>query len=183
LKLAALLAVLGVLAAYMMADPEMATRLSNPDTGNWRVGMAYASLKLFAQNPILGSGFGSFNELIGKHLPDYMLGIRIGEGYTSHVTLLTLLAELGILGTLLVIAFVVAALATSIAKSRRGSLGAEAQLLVTVNHAFVLAFLVNAFLIDMRFFSLAYCWLFMSVGMIQGVFRSAQAVPDARPEH
>jgi uncharacterized membrane protein len=99
------------------------------------------------------------------------------------VTLLTLLAELGILGTLLVIAFVVAALATSIAKSRRGSLGTEAQLLVTVNHAFVLAFLVNAFLIDMRFFSLAYCWLFMSVGMIQGVFRSAQAVPDARPEH
>jgi O-antigen ligase len=180
MKLTGLLVVLGGLAGYMMSDPEMATRLSNPDTGSWRVGMAYASLQLFAENPVFGSGFGSFNELIGKHLPGYMLGIRIAEGNTSHVTLFTLLAELGTLGTLLAIAFVVVALATPIAQSRRVRLGPEMQLVMTVNYAFVLAFLVNAFLIDMRFFSLAYCWFFVSLGMIHSVVRGARELPDGR---
>ncbi len=169
IRAAMFLAFVGVLLAlgvYLVSDPALAERVLNPETGSARMGVAYGSLKLIAQYPIFGAGFGSFDELIPKYLPNYLLGTRIPLT-TSHVTLLTLVADLGVAGTSLLLAFIFAALSQSTNQPR--SLSSNSRLLITVNYGFMLAFAVNAFLIDMRFFSLAYCWLFLSLGMIRNV--------------
>jgi O-antigen ligase len=164
-----LVAIVLLFVTYMLSDPIRAERLSNPATGSARAGVAYASLKLIAEEPILGSGFETFDQRIPKYLPNYMLGIRTPEA-TSHVTLLTLLAELGVAGTSWLVAFMFAAAWPP--RSWVQSFDAERRLLITVNFAFILAFVVNAFLIDMRFFSLAYCWLFISFGIIDHARRA-----------
>jgi hypothetical protein len=165
LVFAGLIALLG---GYLLSFPDIANRFYESRNADFRIVMAYASIQMIANSPILGSGFGTFDSAILNYIPN-MLGVRIVKD-TSHVTLLTVLAELGMAGLLLLVLFVLRAL------SKRGlrlrGMPTETQLIVIINIAFIVAFAVNAFLIDMRFFSLAYCWLFISLGMVQNVYRN-----------
>jgi O-antigen ligase len=163
-----------VLGGYLISQEAIAERIY-ADTGSARMGVAYGSLRLIAENPLFGSGFGSFDELIPKYLPNYLLGARIHVA-TSHVTLLTLLAELGIIGTIWLLAFLAAALLGS--RRQLSPVSGGGRLLMTVNYGFLLAFAVNAFLIDMRFFSLAYCWLFISLGMLRNAYTTDSSGPE-----
>jgi O-antigen ligase len=175
LRLACFLAVLAVLAIYMMSDPVLAERLDDSATANFRIVMGYASLRMIADHPLLGSGFGSFDSLVPSYLSN-MLGVHVVND-TSHVTLLTILAELGITGTLLLLGFVIASVRGSGRRSATSGRDLHG-LVVVVNTAFILAFVVNAFLIDMRFFSIAYSWFFISLGMIHNAHKAEGSFPD-----
>jgi O-antigen ligase len=161
--LAALVLTIGI---FFASDPVLADRAWNIQTGSHRLGIAYGSLRLIADHPLLGVGFGAFDEVLPKYLPNYLLGAQVSIA-TSHMTLLTLVAELGVVGAFWLIAFIVMALRQS--RNPVSLMTSEERLLNTVCVGFVLAFVVNAFLIDMRFFSLPYCWFFISLGMIRNL--------------
>jgi O-antigen ligase len=175
LQLVGFLVVVSVVVSYMLSDPVLGARLAGSTNVKFRIVMGYASLKMIAANPLLGSGFGSFDDLVPKYVP-IMLGVRIVRD-TSHVTLLTFMAELGAAGTFLLLAFMVTAFYGSGRRTQRSACD-QHHLIRLVNTAFILAFAVNAFLIDMRFFSLAYSWLFISLGMIHNVRRAEESRPN-----
>ena len=59
-----------------------------------RVILALAALRMFRDHPILGVGFGGFSELFGRYQPYYPRSSAV-----SHNTFMGTLAELGIVGT------------------------------------------------------------------------------------
>jgi O-antigen ligase len=166
LKLLGMAGVLVFLTLYLLSFSDVANRVLDSENVNFRIAMAYASVRMIMASPIFGWGFGAFDLVIQKFLPNLVWAHMAYD--TSHVTLFTLTAELGVVGSLMLVLFVYRILSSGNVPIREMSI--ERQLIVVTNIGFVLAFAVNAFLIDMRFFSIAYSWFFMSLGMVRNAY-------------
>lgn len=168
LRLAAFAIVaVAIVGVITIASPAVQERVAGQENVNFRVVMAQASLHMIADKPIVGWGAGTFDEVSDRYLFD-ALGVYITKD-TSHVTLLTILAELGILGASLYLLFILSNLIYR--KIRAAELPVDDQLIVAVNVGGVIAFTINAFLIDMRFYSIAYSWFFINLGFIYSMYR------------
>jgi O-antigen ligase len=151
----------------MAALPDVKGRFTEDQTANFRIVMAQASVNLIVHNPILGVGQGKFDEAVERYLFDARGVYNTRE--TSHVTLLTILAELGLVGGVLWVGFIVMNLRHP--GVRMTELSKEDQFIVAIFISNVIAFLVNAFLIDMRWSLIGYSLLFTSLGFIQNILR------------
>ncbi|MEK7672002.1 MAG: O-antigen ligase family protein, partial [Bacteroidota bacterium] len=168
MRLAGFVAAAVVLALTLtLASPDIQQRLTGEENVKFRVVMAQASVNMFFEKPIIGWGAGTFDDFSDRYLFD-ALGVYIVKD-TSHVTLLTLLAELGVLGTLPLLLFIYYNL--SLKHLRMSDLSPEDRLIVAVNVGGIISFAINAFLIDFRFYSISYSWFFINLGFIQNVYR------------
>lgn len=158
--------VVAIVLALVATSPDIQRRIAGEENANFRVVMAQSSLNMIADKPVTGWGAGTFDEFSDRYLFDAR-GVYIVED-TSHVTLLTILAELGIIGAALILAFVYINLRFNGMPFR--NLPREDQVIVAVNIGCIIAFAINAFLIDMRFHTLAYSWFFLSLGFIRNIF-------------
>lgn len=158
---------LGVVYSALALSPDIKGRFTEDQTANFRIVMAQASINLIMDNPVFGVGQGKFDEAVERYLFDARGVYNTRD--TSHVTLLTILAELGIIGGALWVTFIVMNLRHP--GIRLSELSKEDQLIVVVFMSNVIAFFVNAFLIDMRWSSFAYTTLFISLGFIQNIYR------------
>lgn len=155
-----------IVALLIVASPGIEERVAEQDNVNFRVVMAQASINMFLDKPFFGWGSGTFDEVSDRYLFDAR-GVYIVKD-TSHVTLFTLLAELGLVGTLPLLVFVVLALRNR--GVRLADLAEDDRMIIAVQIGVVIAFVVNAFLIDMKYYPLSYAWLFLSLGIIQNIY-------------
>jgi O-antigen ligase len=156
-----------LLAVLTFTSPDIEKRLTGEENANFRVVMAEASVDMILDKPFLGWGSGTFDDIVDRYLFDAR-GVYIVKD-TSHVTLLTLLAEVGIVGTSFFLGFIVLAL------RRRGlrlnDLSAFDRLIVAANVGGLICITINAFLIDMRYYAIAYAWFFINLGFIHNIYR------------
>jgi hypothetical protein len=82
---------------------------------------------------------------------------------------MTLLVELGVIGTLPLLMFIYYNL--SLKGIRMRDLSTDEQLIVAINIGGIITFVINAFLIDFRFYSIAYSWFFINLGFIQNIYQ------------
>jgi hypothetical protein len=157
----------GILYSALALSPDIKGRFTEDQTANFRIVMAQASVNLIVDNPVFGVGNGKFDEAVERYLFDARGVYNTRD--TSHVTVLTLLAELGIIGAALWVAFIVLNLRHP--AIRLAELPKEDQIIVVAFVSNAIAFLINAFLIDMRWSSFAYSSLFISLGFIQNIYR------------
>ncbi len=159
-----------------IVSPAVQQRLTGEENANFRVVMAQASMNMILDKPIAGWGAGTFDDVSDRYLFD-ALGVYIVKD-TSHVTLLTILAELGILGAILFLLFIYFNLRFKGVTTNE--LPPDDQLIVAMNIGGVIIFAINGFLIDMRFYSVAYSWFFINLGFIHSMYRDhAQARIEA----
>ncbi len=155
------------LTVLTLSSPDIEKRLTGEENANFRVVMAEASVDMIMDRPLLGWGTGTFDDVVDRYLFDAR-GVYIVKD-TSHVTLLTLLAELGIVGTSFFLMFIYFAL------RRRGlrlaDLSPVDRLIVVANMGSLISIVINAFLIDMRFYSIAYAWFCINLGFIHNIHR------------
>ena len=163
---------IALVGAITIVSPAVQQRLTGEENANFRVVMAQASMNMILDKPIAGWGAGTFDDVSDRYLFD-ALGVYIVKD-TSHVTLLTILAELGILGAVLFVMFIYFNLKYK--GVNINDLLPDDQLIVAMNIGGVLIFVINGFLIDMRFYSVAYSWFFINLGFIHSMYRDhAQA--------
>ena len=168
LRLALFVVAVGIIVGVVTyASPAVQERLTGEENANFRIVMAQASVNMILDKPIVGWGAGTFDDVSDRYLFDAM-GVYITKD-TSHVTILTILAELGITGTLFYLLFF------SFNLKRRDvritDLPHDDKLIVAINIACIISFVINAFLIDMRFYSIAYAWLFVNLGFVDNIYR------------
>jgi hypothetical protein len=145
---------------FMLEDSRISKRL-NTDTGSIRLVVTYSGFKMFLSEPLLGVGFGQYDRKQNEFFNNY-LGIRnVNTRTTSHVTLMTLLAELGLLGTFPFVMFILKNIRANSDKIIHMDLW-----LLFGAHLFIIFYIVNAFLIDMRYFSVAYSLLFSTFAIV-----------------
>ncbi len=150
-----------------IASPAVQQRLTGEENANFRVVMAQASVNMILDKPVVGWGAGTFDDVSDRYLFDAM-GVYIVKD-TSHVTLLTILAELGIVGAVLFLLFIYFNLRYK--GVRVNDLSTDDQLIVAINIGGMVIFAINGFLIDMRFYSVAYSWFFIHLGFIHSMYR------------
>jgi O-antigen ligase len=85
-------AAIGGLLLPKTLEEQLASKLSESDNIVYRVRLIESSWKLIGDNLITGIGFDQFDKEILKY--------GVAPGYTSHNTLLSMLAEMGLLGFL-----------------------------------------------------------------------------------
>jgi putative inorganic carbon (hco3(-)) transporter len=151
---------------------ELLQRMTS-DTFTVRLIVAYASLKMFMLHPFIGVGYGVFDDMILGYT-ESIFNSTLGSFTTSHITILTMLSELGLIGTIFFFLFFVKKL---FRKSKIiANLLEYERSLIMVNIAFVITFVINAFLIDMRFFSMGYSLLFFSIGVVANIYSRHERV-------
>ncbi|MBI5470761.1 MAG: O-antigen ligase family protein [Ignavibacteriae bacterium] len=173
IRVALFIVVVGVIVGVITyASPAVQERLTGEENANFRIVMAQASINMILDSPFVGWGAGTFDEVSDRYLFD-ALGVYITKD-TSHVTILTILAELGIVGAVFYLSFFIFSL------RRKGvritDLSGDDRLIVAINIACVISFVINAFLIDMRFYSVAYAWLFVNLGFIDNIYRDNSTI-------
>lgn len=161
LLLGAILGACAILLFVFLSNPDLRSRLL-ADTVSIRLIIAYASILMFIANPLFGVGFGTFNDKVGGYIIN-LFAIPAQGFNTSHVTLLTFLAELGLVGTFFIVGFIVKSIAQHKLKGVRDL---RRRAILTGLYAFLLSFFINAFLIDMRFFTMGYSLFFLALAMI-----------------
>jgi O-antigen ligase len=164
--------VVGIIYGVTALSPDIKGRFAEDQTAKIRVIMAQSSVNLIADNPLFGVGQGKFDEAVERYLFD-MRGAYVGAD-TSHVTILTILAELGLLGGVLWVLMIALNLRHS--GIRLAELTKEDQLIVWVFLGNVVAWVINSLLIDMRWSMIGYTLLFISLGFIQNIFRDNYAM-------
>jgi O-antigen ligase len=155
------IAIILVILFYWSGGNTQIERRISQDTGSIRLLVMYSGLKMFISQPIIGVGFNRFDEL-NKTFFTNTFGIRFYSNHliTSHQTIVTFLAELGLIGTVLFLVFFCKAVVQVFRVSNNVSSEIEFSI-----QAFMLVFIINAMLIDMRFFTIAYSLLFMALGI------------------
>lgn len=141
-------------------------RISNVSNAQARVLLASWSLELFAMRPWTGWGYGSFDAATNRATGSIAsIPTTFARTDTSHNTLLTVVVELGVWGLLLnVLAWV-----PPLVRGLRGAFGrGEVDWILLGAASAVFVYWVNAFLIDMRFFSLPALLAWMALGILQG---------------
>jgi hypothetical protein len=157
----------GVLYSALALSPDIKGRFTEDQTANFRIVMAQASVNLILDNPVFGVGYGKFDEAVERYLFDARGVYNTRD--TSHVTILTILAELGLIGAVLWATLIVLNLRHP--GIRLAELSKEDQVIVIVFISNAIAFLINGFFIDMRWSSFAYSSLFISLGFVQNIYR------------
>jgi O-antigen ligase len=160
---------IGLVVFLALSSPEINQRLTGRENTDFRLAMAHVSLNMFLDKPLFGWGMGTFDQYKEQYLMD-AYGFYMTTTETSHVTLLTFLAELGIAGTILLLIFVYRSVAFKGVYMREFT--SDARLVAAVSVGAILSFLINAFLVDMRFFALMWAYFFMSLGFIHNIYRT-----------
>ncbi|MFI5250966.1 MAG: O-antigen ligase family protein [Bacteroidota bacterium] len=153
----------------LLNNPDLSDRLL-ANTGLIRLVVAYSSIIMFLSAPVFGIGYGTFDLRISSFIEN-IFSIKMSGLTTSHVTVLTILAELGVVGMALFLSFFYRNFIRR-GYSLRDIQNRNEKIILVCNYGFVIAFIVNAFLIDMRFFSMGYSLLFFSLGIIINVSRT-----------
>jgi O-antigen ligase len=143
-------------------------RFSNQTNVQARLLINRWSLELASRKPILGWGYGSFDEVknsanlsaAGSGLPR-----SVGLYYTSHNTYLTILVELGGVGLLLLLIPWLVTVRSSLRSLFRGP-PSSAWLVVGLLGALGV-WIINAGTFDMRFFSLVWVLPWLAVGFLR----------------
>jgi O-antigen ligase len=167
LRIAMFVTVAGVVAGIaIFSSREVAGRIGEQENANFRIVMAQVGINMFLDKPVVGWGAGTYDDYSDRYLFD-ALGVYITKD-TSHVTLLTIMAELGILGAALFLGFIF--LSVRHKGIGMADLPYDDRIIVAVNAAGIITFAINAFLIDMRFYSIAYSWFFMNLAFIHTMY-------------
>ena len=134
-----------------------------------------AGLQMFYDHPILGIGFGGFpNAILGPYQGFILSGYTTSE---SHTSLVTILAELGLVGLLLAAWWAVEYVRVSIGGVRRDE--AQRAYILAPLFAVIIIFLesqLNARLIDEP-----YLWVFLGLAWAAMAFEGASAERAAQP--
>jgi O-antigen ligase len=123
-----------------------------------------AGVRMFADHPLAGVGHGGF-----QHAMETTYGAYVQPGYfdvVSHTSLVTILAEEGLLGLLLFLALTVQVIRETW-RCARSATGDGRQLALAA--ALMLALILVASQLEERLFTEPYLWLFL------GLFYAAQA--------
>ncbi|MEA2294921.1 MAG: O-Antigen ligase [Solirubrobacteraceae bacterium] len=156
-------ALAGLLTWGMIATSVVERRVSDAGTVQTRVELAKRSVQLITEHPIIGTGYGTFDEV--KNLPGTgSVRVPLGLFDTSHNTFLTILVELGVLGFALMVGHWAWVVRGRIRSWRRG---AVVPWLAVGWLALVAVYVVNAMLIDMRFFSYAALLPWIALGCLR----------------
>jgi O-antigen ligase len=142
-------------------------RLSDQTNVEERVIMDHWSLELAGRRPIVGWGYGSFDEVknsanlsTGNSFIPFSQAIK----YTSHNTYLTILVELGGIGLFLLLLPWFAVARSSFGLARE----AQSDAWLVVGFLGVLGvWIINAGTFDMRFFAMAWVLPWLAVGVLR----------------
>lgn len=149
------------------SSPLYRDRFSNQSNVEDRVIIDRWSLELAGRKPLLGWGYGSFDEVKdAAHLPTESSSVTYAEviQYTSHNTYLTILVELGGIGLfLLLVPWLV------IGRSSLALIGADpSNAWIVVGFLGVLGvWIISAGTFDVRFFALTWVLPWLAVGVLR----------------
>jgi O-antigen ligase len=169
---AAIVTALGVTLAGLLAwgfltsSSIYESRVSDTGTVQTRLELAHRSVQLFGEHPVFGTGYRSFDEV--KNLPSGPVATPLEFVDTSHNTFLTYLVELGILGLALLLSFWGWVLWRAF-RHRRADRGAPWLTLGWV--VLLVVYVVNAMLIDMRFYSYVAVLPWIALGFLRRTSR------------
>ena len=143
----------------MVQDPKLQQRLS-ANTGTERLMIMYAGVEMFLSHPLFGIGFDQFDKMKDIYFRS-LFGLSMNRApATSHTTFITFLAELGLLGTILLMIFFYKNIKLTVVPQ-----GHTDPWMFWGSASVVIFFVINAILIDMRFFTIAYSLLFATLGI------------------
>lgn len=136
-----------------------------------RLNLYAASINMFIHKPVFGVGFGRFTE----NLPNYMRKIdHVSFRYPyvnkldGHDSFIDILAEMGLVGFGLMLGIYFLILFKSIKLYRRFKDHPEDRHLVVIFWGFMVAYIVNAIFIEMRYFEFVNSLFFIFSGIIYG---------------
>ena len=138
-----------------------------------RVYLIHAGLAMFAQHPITGVGFGGYQNALMTAYRSYLPPNRSGANLDtlSHAALVTIMAEQGVVGTVLFLAFLLALAVESWRGRRRGGPWAP---WVTIPATLIVPIVVYS-QIEGRLITEPYFWL--SVGLLYAALTRQEALP------
>jgi O-antigen ligase len=142
------------------------TRVTNSGTVETRLALAERSVQLFAEHPVLGTGYRSFDEV--KNLPSGVVRTPLQFFDTSHNTFLTYLVEMGLLGAVIILGHWAWVVTRAVRLRRAGHLVGWLSLGWLV---LLIVYVVNAMLIDMRFYSYAAVLPWLALGFLRRASR------------
>jgi O-antigen ligase len=149
-------------------------RVANGATVETRVVIQQWSFKLAREKPVLGWGYGSFDQVKNKQT---FLGTtgqnqKLGRGSTSHDSFLTILVETGIVGLLVYLVPWAALLTRGFERARAP--GPDRWLLL-VGLTIPVVYALSAATFDMRFFSYPQVLPWLALGLLRRLTRDAAA--------
>jgi O-antigen ligase len=168
---------IGLVGILAMTSPEIQKRLTGEENADFRKAMAYASVNMILDKPVFGWGTGTFDDFKERYLVD-AYGFYMSSKETSHVTLLTFLAELGVVGTMLLLMFIY--FSVRFKGVRMADFTSDARLVAAVSIGAIITLVINAFLIDIRFFPLVWSYFFVSLGFIHNIYRTHMVAQSER---
>lgn len=137
-----------------------------------------AGLKMFADHPAVGVGFGGYQHALVTSYRYFLPSDRSGPNLDSlsHASLVTVMAEQGLVGGLLVVVFLIQLGREAWRARRRAD---EMSLWTTIPATLVVPIFVYS-QIEGRFFSEPYLWL--ALGLIYSAHQAAMGEKGARVE-
>ena len=167
-----LAAVLAILAAFLVwfswgeisSNPLYRERAANVGNVRGREAQNKAALQLAAERPLLGWGYGQYNEVKNRRALYTGPMSAAVYGYTSHNTFLTILVELGIVG--LVLAFLPWLIVVWSVIRRFSSMPYPSWYLLSLL-AIVGVVVLTAQTTDMRFFSFVPALAWICIGLLR----------------
>ncbi len=165
-----LLCVAGLLGMSFLDDEALlfaSKRATNENPVYDRLNLYVASGNMFMHHPVFGVGFGRFSD----HVAGYFRKID-GIPFSSvelseHDTFAGILAEMGIIGILLILSVYLLILSKSIRLYKYLDSHAD-RVMIVVFWAFMSVYIINSMFIEMRYFEFVNCLFFIYAGIICG---------------
>lgn len=141
-------------------------RTLNKDNVWGRLAISHTAIQMFLEQPLFGQGFGSYDQRVYDFATSVFGMPTEVSLITSHNTMLTILAELGLLGFSLCVAAIVIALLPGLRAllTKRYEKTVDRPLLLSLLGG-IAAYMANAMVIDMRFFSFAQSLFWFNLGL------------------
>jgi O-antigen ligase len=145
------------------STPLYRERVSDTTNISHRAALDRLSLEVAADRPILGWGYGSFDQVKEKLGSQESQLTAAERAYTSHNTFLTVLVELGAVGIAFLLAPWLIIAAAAMGRLRTDS----APWMIVAWVGVVVVYVITAATIDMRFFSVVPALAWIAVGLLR----------------
>lgn len=135
-----------------------------------RLNLYIASLNMFLHHPLFGVGFGKFSDYVSEYFKNVNNMYFYSEETSGHDSFAGILAEMGLLGIILIafIYFWIVSRSIRLYRYFAALHDGAGKAMVTVFWGFLAVYVINSIFIEMRYFEFINAFFFIFAGIICG---------------
>ena len=147
--------------------------------------LAVVAFEMFKDRPLIGHGFGRYNEQNERYHNNRSYDLPLGQArrYTQHNVFLSILVDTGLIGLTLFIAWFAMLAGIGWQLARKVPSRRESQWVGLLVLGLLAAYTCNGMFHDVLIIPMVHMFLFFLAGVAVTVYQRGLAVPDLEPSH